>query len=437
MKNYDQLLALKYWQERNFYNSLQASKNSIRNGYSDASYLSNISEVYTELGLQKYALNTIDESIQKFEKMNFSRIIHAETIYIVKAELMRMKGDLDKVTHYIEKAISIFRGSASAYVELSKLHIQQGEIDKGLEYMNKAINVGSHKFPIWLERASLFLILGENNQAILDFEKANQISKNKTISLYELGKAYYINRNFNKAKICYETLISKGFIRDPYQYSIYSIGIVQFIDVNKGFGFVQMKTWYNNHDSVYFNTSNCKVIPNKGDKIRCMLKYKLHKNEFNAIAYEVEPYNMANSTLKNNIVYHGIIHRQGNSFKSVTDLNYIEIYYPVNFILPYSAISHIVGTKKIIGKLRIAGGLKEFEGFSFVELHIDVDENNLPKILSYNGIPQNNIYADKSINKIEKKIKTPQFSESIFLNTCYLCGGNEWCGTDGCPWDPS
>ncbi|WP_247236440.1 tetratricopeptide repeat protein [Telluribacter sp. SYSU D00476] len=413
-----------YLEESNYYNSIIASQYSFTRETKGAPSLNNIGLALFELGLHREALFKFNESVKYLEGLGHTSVEKKHYIYLNRAKVMRLLGDEENMQENIKKALHYGNNYSNTWIELSKWHISKCEFDSGLEAMDKAIKGGSRKPYVWTERGSLFQLLNFPDKAIKDFEMANKVSGRKHQTLYNLGRLYFLYGLVEKSQQMLISHKERNGWEEPYIESIYTIAIVQFVDREKGFGFLFGKTWFCDHDNIYFRVSDCKTLPNKGDRVKCLIKYKPFKGKLTASAYEIEPHNVLhNSRFKSQKIYHAIVHSRGNAINTVKDHKFVEVFFPFSAILPYNSIS---------GQLDERLNLSFDKGYAFVEITMEINEYGAPIISYIKEASYPNSFSKKLI-----KSRHGDYLSTFPTRRCYICGGSEWCGTDGCPWDPS
>jgi hypothetical protein len=224
--------------------------------------------------------------------------------------------------------------------------------------------------------------------------------------------------DIENAEINYQQFISKGLWDYPYTILNWNIGIVQFIDKQKGFGFVFGSTWFNSFDSIFFKLSNCVKIPNKGDRVRFAIKYTSHKGKYEATAEQIEPHNsfdILQHKLAN--TFHCIIHDKPNAFKASSDLKYIHIFYPQETLYPISLIANKLDEN--------SRNSLHNEAYLFAEAQIQLQDNFIPEIVTLKPIENNNGFANKIVVKPtyghrRRYSRYPSYSSW----TCSICDGD-------------
>lgn len=417
-------MGIAYDNEKFFFNAIQSYEISLSKEDHLLKGLNNIAVTLIQVGIQKEALLKLDRSISYYEKGRIEKDKAPELDYYNRAKLLRMLGKENEMQNDIQKAFQLKPNFVNCWLELAELNVQKGEFDKAEEAYSMAINVEQLKVYTWTARAKFYQLFGQYEKAISDFLTANRISTKKTITLYNLGMTYHLSGNLQKANDCYAQCLKKGEIFPPYDEASFQYGIVLFADETRGFGFILGKTIFNDYDKIYFNLSDAFGTPIKGSRVKFKCSYQMHKMQFTASAKCVSTDNTINDIrFKKSKVYHGIISIKQNAFKTSDDCKYIELFYPYRTFLPYSLVENKLDNEIISQLNRI--------GYSFVEMVVNISETNTVSLDYIKSIKSNNTYS----NKIVSKRKTNRNYDSGRM--CYVCGMDTWCGTDGCPWDPT
>jgi tetratricopeptide (TPR) repeat protein len=417
-----------YSGENNFFNAIQANEIAITREHRLLSGLNNIAGILKNIGMQKEALIKLNRSISYYESGRREKDYGVWVAYTNRAGLLRILGNESEMQIDIQKSFQIKPNFTNSWIEIGKNYVKNMEFEKAENAFSMAINSDKSKLNVWTLRGKFYELIGQYEKAIADFSRANELSTKKKITLFNLGKAYYLSGNFQKANDCYIQCLKKGENFQQYSDAFFQFGIVLHIDKANGFGFILGQTFFNHYDKIYFKLSDAKTIPVKGARVKFKCCYQVHNMQYAASAKFISIDNtISEAKFRNHRVYHAIISVKQNAFRSFDDCKYIEVFYPQRTILSFSSVEDKLDNETIIQL--------DKTGYSFVELVMNISENNIVELDYLKPINLNNTYN----NKVVSKGRSLRGFSSRFTSgkTCYVCGMNEWCGTGGCPGDPT
>jgi tetratricopeptide (TPR) repeat protein len=406
-------MGVAYDNENNFFNAIQAYETAISREHCLLKGLNNIAVTLTQIGMQKEALFKLNRSISYHENGKIERDKEIWKDYTNRAKLLRILGKENDMQNDIQKSFQLNPEWANSWFEFARLRVHKGEFNYAEEAFTKAINLEPSKIYVWTTRGKFYELIGQYEKAIADFVKANELSTKKRITLYNLGMSFFLSGNIQKANECYIQCINKGENFPQFDEFSYQYGIVLFVDKVKGFGFILGSTFFNDYDRIYFKISDCFTIPNKGERVKFKCCYQMHKMQYTPSAKHIRVDNtITDHRFKKSKVYHAIISIKQNAFKSSDECKYIEIFYPNRTILPFSLVENKLDIVTIEQLNKV--------GYSFVELMVNISDSNIVELDYIKPIKLNNTYNCKVVSTRRK-----------------YSGMDEWCGTDGCPWDPT
>jgi tetratricopeptide (TPR) repeat protein len=421
-------MGIYYYNENNFFNAIQAHEMAISREHNLLRGLHNIAVILLKIGLQRESLFKLNRSIAYFESGRTEKDIEIWKYYMNRATLFRMLGKEKAMQNDIQKSFQFKPNFASSWLQIGIHKIHTGQFEEAEEAYSNAIQSDPSRAYLWMERGKFYQLIGEHEKAITAFIRGNELSTKKTVTLYNLGMAYYLSGNIPKANEHYTQCINKGENFQVYSEAIFEFGIVLSIDKSKGLGFILGRTFFNDYDSIYFKLSDAVTIPVKGDRVKFSCSYQMHKMQYTASAKNITIDNtIIDKRFKNNKIYHAIISIKQNAFKSSNDCKYVEVFYPHSTILPFSLVE---------GKLDMET-IKQLNtnGYAFVELVINFAANNIFELGYIKPIKYNNSHNNKVVSR--SRTNRSYSSGNSSGRTCYVCGMDEWCGTDGCPSDPT
>lgn len=419
-------LGFAYDCEGNFYNALMAYVGAIY--YEDANIKGRNGRgmIYSELGLQVLGLQEIQRCIYSLEKQQPINKIESAKYYSNRAGFFRMLDKNEEMILDLKKADLLCRNFANVWIEESIFHINNCNFGIAVDCLNKAIKYDESIVYSWRNRAKLFILLGDYERALYDIQKAYDLSRIKKNTLYELGFCYYLNGEMQKAEYLYKEYVSKFGWKETYDESLFQVGIIQNINHNNGQGHVLGSSWFNDFDSICFNVSDSKGILSNGQRVRFKIKYIEENNHYIPKATDLEPYKYFRVGNQNAPqIFHAIINSNKHTFKSIPGFTYVMLFYPEKTLLEYSLIESALDEN-------LRKELSLF-GYSFIEIELKFDKNFMPSLVSIKSLSQPNQYSNKSVFRRSKTI----LNDFPSGRKCRICGNNFWCGSDGCPLDPT
>jgi len=166
-----------------------------------------------------------------------------------------------------------------------------------------------------------------------------------------------------------------------------------------------------------------------GDLVSLKLEYFTSQGLIKGVAYNLNKINSIRQyKLKHNQTFHCIINFSSNINKDITSLKYVFVFYPTKFLVPYSFIDKHL-TENMLTEL-------ESKGYLFLEVDFII-ESQLVKIKELRLIEKNNKFSKIIIPGNQRNQSRTSFKKNSNKKECQVCQMNEWCGTDGCPLDPT
>lgn len=426
-------MGIAYDNEHNFFNAIKSYETAIIEEQCLMSGLNNIAVTMTKLGMQKEALSILNRSISNYENKKSSSSEKPWIDYCNRAKLFRILGNDMEMLKDIQQSFLLKPKYANPWIELGKFHLKLGELKKSEEAFTEAVNAEPSKYYYWLTRAEFYEITKQFEKAIINYTKAFELSPKKTFIIYQLGYLYYLNSNTIKAEECYNMSIEDGEIYINYNDDKFQYGIIIFIDHINGYGTILGKTFFNDYDNINFKLEDVSFIPYKGDRVKYLINYLTTEKAFSISATNVSVDNSVNCINLKSGFFHAIISKGQNAFKTSDSCKYIELFYPKRIILPYSFIEN-----KLKDDMNIQ--IKNL-GYLFVSLYMTINPNNLPELRGIrplkSGSPFNNKVVSKRGSNKNYSGNNRYNSSRNSMKYCHVCGMNEWCGTNGCPHDPT
>lgn len=331
--------------------------------------------------------------------------------------MYRLMGKSDLMYADINSAFSYDKNIVSANEVLAKYEIMNCNFKLGIEYFTKIIEKDPTMIKGWLKRAEANMIIGEYDLAIEDYKKTLNLMKDPVMSVYQIGKCYYKIGNNELAREFYNKFLQTGKTKSSYETPDYSYGIVQHVNIEKGFGFIFGSTWSTGFDGIFFRLKNGSFPVKVGDRVRFQLSYNVRENLLKPIATKIELWNrISNPRFKKHSTYHGIIHLSTNAFRASSELKYLYIFYPHNSYYPLDSINCNIDNS-ILEKAKNIG-------YVFVEFNLIIDENECPNFSNIKSIPKENAYS----YKFKKNTEREGSDSSLNYWNCNICGGNSSAG---------
>lgn len=426
-------MGIAYDNEHNYFNAIKSYETAIVEEQCLMSGLNNIAVTMTKIGMQQEALSILNRSISNYENKKSSSSENPWIDYCNRAKLFRILGNEMEMQKDIQQSFLLKPKYANPWIELGKFHLKLGELEKSEEAFTAAVNAEPSKYYFWLTRGEYYEITKQFEKAVIDYTKAYELSPKKTFIIYQLGYMYYLNSNTIKAEECYNKSIEDGEIYINYNEIKFQYGIIISIDHINGYGNILAKTFYNDYDNIYFKFEDASYIPNNGDRVKFVINYSSIEKEFSTFAINVSLDNSLNFTNFKRGLSHAIISVARNAFKATESCKYIELFYPHRAILPYSLIENQISDDMNIKIKNL--------GYLFVSLFININPSKLPELRGIrplkSGFPFNNKFVTKRSSNKNYFGNNRFNSNRNSMKYCRVCGMNEWCGTNGCPNDPT
>lgn len=402
-------LGNKYANKDNDFNAIIAFKKSLSKNYEISSVL-NLGVSYKNVGLEKMALLQYNLAI-KNRQNNKTKSHLPPYEYTNRADIYRELGKFELMMEDINLAFSYKQNISQAYRILAKYEMMKGNFNVCIEFLTKIIENDPSNLDGWKDRAIAHKLIKNFDCAIQDYIVLKEKVQNPIPIIYQLGKCYFEKGNLEMANKYYDEFLLTGNFKTPYEKPEYKYGIVQHIDIERGFGYIFAPTWFALFDSVYFNLEQINTQVNVGDRVRFEMKYGIFKREFKPAAINVEFYDkISEVNLKKHLIFHGIIHWSQNSFRAYKNLKYLLAFFPDRFYYPIQLLNI---EKKILNRA-------ERDGFCYVEFQLEIDSSDIPTFSNFKFIEEENFYSYKLKDRVTR-IKS-NLSDNYW--NCDTCGGD-------------
>lgn len=404
-----------YASKNNYFNAIEAHLNSLTIDHDLASVL-NLGVIYDNIGLEKQAFNQYCIAIQNREKGKINNHLPPFE-YTNRAEMYRFMGKSDLMKSDIDKAFSYKKNISQAYKVLARNEIMNCNFELGFEYFTKIIENDATKISSWRQRAEAYMLIGQYDKAITDYKKITEIIKKPVNSIYQIGKCYFESGNKELATEFYNLVPLAAEFKPSYEMPTYHYGIIQYIDIVKGFGFIFGPTWLNSFDSIFFKIKDVETSVKVGEKVRFELSYKKNNNLFKPNAKKIEVWNRISfPNFKKHLTYHGVIHYSQNAFRSDSELKYLYVFYPHNLYYPLDSLKPNINQTIL--------NVAEKQGYVFVEFNLTIDENEFPTFSNIKQIEKENTYS----YKFKNNVKQENIDSSSNYWKCNICDGDNETG---------
>ncbi|MCK5169549.1 MAG: tetratricopeptide repeat protein, partial [Bacteroidales bacterium] len=190
--------------------------------YQSIKKLSQIAQIYHNLGLVNQYLNNYDKALSYYQKsVELAETLeNKESAAISYQDIGTLYYDIQKYSlaqHYYHKAIEIYRKTnneeriAAIYQNIGVLHYNWGNLDKSIGFYQKSLNIYEKlkdKRCIAISLSNIGLIYEENkhyNKALIYYEKSllmfEEVNNKQALTyiFYNLGSIYCNLNNYNKS----------------------------------------------------------------------------------------------------------------------------------------------------------------------------------------------------------------------------------------------
>jgi tetratricopeptide (TPR) repeat protein len=176
------------------------------------------------LGLDKYAVNQMDEAIDFFKRTieGTASVIEPVEAYYFRGNAYANKGDYDRAIADYDQAIRFKPGYATAYYNRGIVYAQKGDIDRAVADYDKAIQLKPDFADAYYSRGSVYKEKGDADRAIADFDQAIQLKPDYAEAYNNRGLAYIHKSDYARAIADYDKAIQ---LQPNYAEAYYHRGI--------------------------------------------------------------------------------------------------------------------------------------------------------------------------------------------------------------------
>ncbi|CAN5319624.1 hypothetical protein BH11BAC6_BH11BAC6_07970 [soil metagenome] len=245
-------IGIEYDNENNFYNALKAYELAMEKESAIINGLCDVAVTLKQLGLQKQALETINQCIKQFEiNPRSEKDLRPSLYYSNRANLHRMTGNIELMNQDLELSMKYDLSSPFPYRIKGTLQLENCQNEEAIINYTKSIDCDKTYTAIE-SRAKLFEILKYYDRAIEDYKTSMERFGRKNSLFYKIRKCYFMNGDIENAQVYYnEFLKTTKKYRNFYEKS-YSYGLISSYNITTGIGWILCNTYFNEFDNIFF-----------------------------------------------------------------------------------------------------------------------------------------------------------------------------------------
>lgn len=191
----------------------------------------------------------------------------------VEALKQKMMGNSGDALKYLEQCVKINPQSDASFFQMAQIVLANGDIKNGKKYAIKSLSLEEKNVWYLMMIAGIYYQEKNIDSAIIMYEKAVLYFPEKEDILMTLGKLYSENKNYDKAKIVFDTLDFRYGVNEKSTFnSIRNLILAGKLDEALLKAELLLKEY---PDNITYNGLLAEIYRGKGEKDKAMNVYKL------------------------------------------------------------------------------------------------------------------------------------------------------------------